>query len=72
MKETRITFSRALTYIRENGIIDTEMEMLINKLRQTRNLIVYNSDSLITRGEALEWLGISKSIKDRIEQKLGA
>lgn len=71
MKNSRVPFSKALSYIRTNGLIDSEMEMLINKLRHIRNLIVHSSGFSITRGEALEWLGISKSIKDRIEQKLG-
>ena len=59
-----------LSYLEGKGLIDAKMTMLIQKLQSTKNLIVHNSDSSITRGEALEWLGISKSIKDRLEQKL--
>lgn len=70
LKDTKVSFPKALQYLHKNGLIDFEMEMLINKLRQTRNLIVHRPDSSITRGEAIEWLGISKSVKDRLSQKL--
>ena len=69
-KTGRVSIRMTLSYLESKGLIDAEMTMLIQKLQSTRNLIVHNSDSNITRGEALEWLGISKSIKDRLEQKL--
>ncbi|MEL7614022.1 DUF4145 domain-containing protein [Vreelandella titanicae] len=53
----------------EEGIIDPTMASLIDKLRSVRNRVVHE-DSDVTRGEALEWLGISRSVKDRLAQKL--
>ncbi len=61
---------KCLENLENKGIVHPEMAIVIRKLQSTRNLIVHDSESRITRGEALEWLGISKSVKDRLEQKL--
>ena len=70
-KEGRFNFGKAVKYLRENGTINAELEMLIQKLRQTRNLVVHGSDVSVSRAEAFEWLGISKSVLDRLKQKIG-
>lgn len=54
----------------EEGIVDPKMASLIDKLRIVRNRVVHGVDPDVTRGEALEWLGISRSVKDRLAQKL--
>ena len=51
------------------GVIDESMGNLIQKLRNVRNKIVHTADPDVTRGEALEWLGISKSVRNRLVQK---
>lgn len=62
--------SLILSALFAQGIISQEMLHLIGSIQQVRNKIVHSSNSDVTRGEALEWLGISKSIKDRLAQKL--
>jgi hypothetical protein len=70
LKTNRANIKTILNYLEDHNIIDVHMKMIIEKLRATRNLIVHNPDPSITRGEALEWLGIAKSVKDRLDQKL--
>jgi hypothetical protein len=70
LSEKRFRFISSLTYLIERGVIDDDMGMLIRKLRDIRNSIVHSTDPNITRGEALVWLGIAKSVKDRLTQKL--
>lgn len=62
--------SHTISVLIENGTIDKSMADLVNKLRTMRNKIVHATESEITRGEALEWLGIYKSVRDRLAQKL--
>ena len=68
----RFNFNKALGYLRSMGTINAEMEMLIQKLRQVRNMVVHSTDAALSRGEALDWLGISKSVLDRLNQKIGS
>lgn len=70
LKDTRVTMAKALTYLHKNGIIDDEMVMLLNKFRSTRNHIIHSHSSNLSKGEAIEWLGIANSVKMRLEQKL--
>ena len=53
----------------EEGVLDPTMASLIDKLRIVRNRVVHGEDPDVTRGEAFEWLGISRSVKDRLAQK---
>lgn len=53
-----------------DNLIDDALKNLLHKLRKVRNGLVHAEDPDITRGEALEWLGISKSVKDRLIQRL--
>ena len=62
--------SHIISVLIENGTIDKSMADLVNKLRAIRNKIVHTTEPEITRGEALEWLGISKSVRDRLAQKI--
>lgn len=52
------------------GVIDAGMAELIRKMREIRNMIVHGGQAVVTRGEALEWLGISKSIRQRLKQAI--
>jgi hypothetical protein len=52
------------------GVIQQDLAELVSKIRDVRNKIIHLSDSELTKGEALEWLGISKSVKDRLQQRL--
>jgi len=67
---SNVPFLKALAYLEKNNFIDNEMAMLIGKIRNIRNKIVHGKDAHVTKGEAIEWLGISKSIRDRLIQKL--
>lgn len=71
-KEGRFNLSKALKYLRDSGTINAELEMLIQKLRQTRNMVVHSSDVSFSRAEAIDWLGISKSVLERLKQKIGS
>ena len=70
LKTKRVSVGKVLIYLENKGILDDEIIMLIRKLMSVRNQIVHNSVSSVTRGEAIEWLGISKSVNDKISQKL--
>ena len=70
LKTKRVNTRKVLSYLEDKQVLDNEIIMLIQKLRSTRNRIVHNSDSSVTRGEALEWLGISKSVNNKLSQKL--
>ncbi|MGJ8689724.1 MAG: hypothetical protein ACSHXZ_09410 [Gammaproteobacteria bacterium] len=54
----------------DNGTIDPAMAGLINRINTLRNNIVHQHEFELTRGEAMEWMGISKSVKDRLSQRL--
>ena len=69
--EKRESISEIIKFLTEEGVIQEELAELVSKIKGIRNKIVHVSDSELTRGEALEWLGISKSVKDRLEQRLG-
>lgn len=63
-------FNEALSALVGANIINNDMASLIGKLREIRNKIVHGGESTVTRGEALEWLGISKSIRQRLQQAI--
>ena len=67
--EKRESISAIIKFLTERDIIPEELADLVSKIQGVRNKIVHVSDSELTRGEALEWLGISKSVKDRLEQR---
>lgn len=50
--------------------IDSGLANLILKIYRLRNEIVHVSGIDLTKTEAMEWLGVSKSISDRLNQKL--
>ena len=52
------------------GVIDDALASVVTQLHDTRNRVVHESGHSVTRGEALEWLGISKSVADRLRQKV--
>lgn len=62
--------SRVISALVDNAVINSEMASLIRKMNEIRNKIVHSSEFEITRGELLEWLGISRSITDRLSQQL--
>ncbi len=61
--------SNVINTLVTDGVIDESMSNIIQKLKNVRNKIVHAVDPDVTRGEALEWLGISKSVRDRLVQK---
>jgi len=66
----RSTSAQLIEKLFQDDLIDDAMKNLLSKLRKVRNDLVHSSNPAITRGEALEWLGISKSVKDRLIQRL--
>lgn len=54
----------------DHSILNSEMGMLVKKMFEIRNKIVHMPDAQLTRGELLEWLGLSRSITDRLSQQL--
>lgn len=50
--------------------IDNGLAELILKMYRLRNEIVHHSGVNLTKTEAMEWLGVSKSIADRLKQRL--
>ncbi|MFM5587823.1 hypothetical protein ACET65_12735 [Aeromonas rivipollensis] len=50
--------------------IDSGLADLILKIYRLRNEIVHVSGIDLTKAEAMEWLGVSKSVSDRLNQKL--
>lgn len=62
----------AVSELSKNHIIDADMRQLIDRLRRTRNIIVHGRGEPLTKAEALEWLGIARSIRDRLAERLGA
>ncbi len=69
-EEKRESIPEIINILAQKGMIQRDLADLVAKIREVRNKIVHVSDSELTRGEALEWLGISKSVKDRLEQRL--
>ena len=54
----------------DHSILGQEMGLLVKKMYEIRNKIVHMPNAEITRGELLEWLGLSRSITDRLSQQL--
>ena len=61
---------KVISELQKNGVIDSEMASLINQMREVRNQIVHTASFDVTRGELLEWVGLSRSITDRLTQQL--
>lgn len=55
-----------------SSLIDSEVGNLVLKMYRLRNEIVHAKNPEISRGEVLEWLGLSKSVHDRLEQQLSS
>ena len=69
-EDKRVSTPQIIALLADQNIIGKDLADLVEKIRSVRNKIVHVSDSNLTRGEALEWLGISKSVKDRLEQRI--
>ncbi len=69
-KPQRGPMSYILAYLEKREILDSTMCDVIKKLMGIRNKIVHTSKTEITRGEALEWLGIAMSVSKHLKQKL--
>ena len=54
----------------EHSVLGSDMASIIGRMYEIRNNIVHSTDFEITRGELLEWLGLSRSITDRLTQQL--
>ena len=66
----RRSVNAALDELLSKKLIEPEMAAIVQKVRGVRNKIVHSpeAEASVTRGEALEWLGISRSICDRLRQ----
>lgn len=53
-----------------SNAIPSNLAELILKMYRLRNKIVHGGNVVLTKGEALEWLGVAKSVNDRLSQKL--
>jgi len=54
----------------KKGIISDSLLSVIQNLKDMRNMVVHKTNPDVTKGEALEWLGISRSVKNRLSQRL--
>lgn len=70
LTKKREPIPKIIKFLVEQGVIQKDLADLLFKIQDVRNKIVHVEDSRLTRGEALEWLGISKSVKDRLSQRL--
>jgi hypothetical protein len=70
INKNKAHLNQMISVLLENEIVDQRMVDLINLIKVLRNEIVHQSGFELTRGEALEWMGISKSIMDRLNQRL--
>ncbi|MGF1845625.1 hypothetical protein [Vibrio lentus] len=66
----RKPISRIVRDLEASQIIEPYLAELILKMYKLRNEIVHTDGLELTRGEIIEWLGISKSVADRLKQKL--
>ncbi len=57
--------------LEQSKTIEPNLAKLILKMFKLRNEIVHVLDVEITEAEAMEWLAVSKSVQDRLKQRLG-
>lgn len=68
--ERKKPITRVIKELAESSVIDFDLSQLVLKMNRLRNDIVHSQNIDLTRGEALEWLGLSRSVHDRLKQKL--
>ena len=56
-----------LSNLEKNYDLDPRVASLIPRMYEIRNRVVHSYENEVTRGELLEWLGISKSVYDRLK-----
>ena len=69
-KDKRQPIIRVVKKLEDESTIDSGLAELILKIYRLRNEIVHTSEIKLTKTEAMEWLGVSKSVQDRLAQKL--
>lgn len=62
--------SKIVSTLVEDNLINNDLASLIRNMYSLRNKIVHSSDFNMTRGELIEWQGLSKSIIDRLTNQL--
>ncbi len=60
------SISRTLSSLVEYSVITKELGILIKNMYEIRNKIVHSYNAEFTRGELIEWLGLARSLKDRL------
>ena len=66
----RVPITKIVQHLQRIDKIDSGLADLILKMYRLRNEIVRVSDIEITKAETMEWLGVSKSVRERLEQRL--
>ncbi|EGR0930950.1 hypothetical protein EIC00_24735 [Vibrio parahaemolyticus] len=66
----RQPITKIVRQLQSSEKIDSGLADLILKMYRLRNEIVHVSGIDLTKAEAMEWLGVSKSVSDRLVQKL--
>ncbi|WP_195848193.1 hypothetical protein, partial [Providencia sp. wls1948] len=69
--QSKRSVSMIIKDLEQSHIIDPNLAKLILKMFKLRNEIVHVLDAEITEAEAMEWLAVSKSVQDRLKQRLG-
>jgi hypothetical protein len=64
--------SKIISMLVENQLINNDLASLMKNMYSLRNKIVHSSDFNMTRGELIEWQGLSKSITDRLTSQLSS
>ena len=59
-----------ITALVDNSVLGSELASLVRKMRDIRNTIIHSPSLEMTRGELIEWLGLSRSITDRLSREL--
>lgn len=68
----KASINRTIDELLSSSLIDREVGNLAVKMYRIRNEIVHAKNPEISRGEVLEWLGLSKSVHDRLEHQLSS
>ncbi|NDV22259.1 hypothetical protein [Desulfovibrio sp. JC022] len=72
--ERRIPSHQILNELESRSVIGNDLSVLVKKLLNLRNKVVHKNmqDPGYTHGEIIEWLGLSQSVKDRLQQRIDA
>jgi hypothetical protein len=66
----KTSITRTIDELLKSSSINDDIANLLLKMYRLRNDIVHAKNPEVSRGEILEWLGLSRSIHDRLELQL--